>query len=128
MSAAPKEYEHISFKFNKSSFLLDGSTFDVTAYLLVPEDVMPELHQWEEMEAKDVDDRLRNHLAPSQMFNLLKDKGALLHRTDGPAYEEVQKDIRGKSTTVKSEYWEKGVAQNPTQGGGVIKSHGKYTL
>ena len=124
-SPEPKEYEHIEFSFNRPSGFRDGKHYEVTAYLLVPVEVFPELQQWIEAEAKGLRD---GHPSGQSMYKTLQDKGALLHREDGPAYKEVKKSMFDKTyaEVTREEYWEKGVQkQNGVPG---VKPLGKYKL
>ncbi|TAL28636.1 MAG: hypothetical protein EPN97_14375 [Alphaproteobacteria bacterium] len=112
MSEAPKEYEHIEFDFSRPPPRRNGKSYEIKAYLLVPADVMPELKSWLDAKAEGKKEGLPSGL---EMFQTLKEKGALLHREDGPAYKEVEKSAfdRSHSVVTQEQYWEKGV-QKPS--------------
>jgi hypothetical protein len=124
-SAAPKEYEHIKFEFNRSSGCLNGLSYEVTAYLLVPTGLLPELQKWNEAETEG-QKRKDGHPSAREMYETLLDKGSLLHRENGPAYKEVEKSLFDKNhaEVTTREYWEKGEKCQAQR----IKSLGKYTL
>lgn len=123
-----KEYEHIQFSFSAPpapSDACNGKKYEITAYLLIPVEVVPEFQAW----SKDVADEQRYaDLSGDEMYKNLLAKGALLHREDGPAYKTVRKSIFYKDIVVviNESYWEKGV-QKPS-GTPRIKPLGKYTI
>lgn len=124
MSEAPKEYQHIEFNFSRPSGLLDGKSYEISTYLLVPVEAMPEFQKWSEAETA----KTEGNPSGRQMYKTLLEKGALLHREDGPAFREVQKSLFDKqhAKVTKEEYWEKGVQKQP--GAPRIRPLGKYTL
>jgi hypothetical protein len=124
MSEAPKEYEHVEFAFSRSSGMLDGSSYDVTAYLLVPAEMMPALQQWTAAEAAGV----KGNPGAEAMYDTLMAKGALLHREGGPAYREVERSMFDKecAKVTAEEYWEKGVRQESFAPR--VRPLGKYTF
>jgi len=130
----PQEYEHIEFSFNKPSGRRNGKHYEVTAYLLVPVEAMPEFRQWEEAitnKAKEgalSGSEIYYGLSGLDMYETLRRKGALLHREDGAAYKEVEKSAFDKNyaQVIKEEYWVKGMPRSGTTP--QAKSLGKYTL
>ncbi len=111
--SAPKEYEYVEFSFKKPSGFRNGKYYDVTAFLLVPAEVVPEMKQAQEKEVNE------------SLYKTLLSKGALLHKEDGPAYKVIEKSGFNKHYAVllKEEYWVKGVRQ---KGNAHVKNLGKF--
>ena len=128
MSSEPKAYEHVEFKFTEPTGFRNGSRFEVTAYLLVPEEVMPELEKWQQNLGKGFRGRALNTRA---MYEFIKTKGALLHNIGAAAYLKIEKNSfkPDYSKLVASELWENGVLKTPAndqQQQLSIKSFGNY--
>jgi hypothetical protein len=106
-AASGKVYQHVQFQFRRSSMLLDGKYFEVTAFLLVPKEVLPEIRQWQDEAASRDKQAYGKEYA---MYKSLLAKGCLLHREDGPAYIETEKAIYDDSYIGRTheEYWHRG--------------------
>ncbi len=109
----PKEYEYVELSFTKPSGRRNGKHFEVTAFLLVPAEVVSEMKQAQEKEVNE------------GLYSTLLSKGALLHKEDGPAYKVVEKSGFNKNYAVvkTEEYWVRGVRQN---GSSHVKNLGKF--
>lgn len=103
-----KEYSSVEFTFVRPSMLLDGMSYEVTAFLLVPVELMPELQRWHADEIAKVKE---NHVTGPAMYKALLAKGAFLHREEGPAYTETERKIFDNeyARIVKDEFWKMGV-------------------
>lgn len=122
MSDAPKEYEHIEFSFSKPSGRRNGKHYECTAFLLIPAELAAEVKAWTGAEGTD------GRINGADMLRSLRDKGALLHRQDGPAYKEVEKSLfrPDEGVTTVEQYWEKGVQKSA--GSPRVRPLGKFSF
>lgn len=121
MSTAPKEYEHMEINFGKPSGRRNGKSYECTAFLLVPLELVADVKAWSE-----ADDGSR--MKGPEMLEGLRAKGALLHREDGPAYKEVEKSAfhPAESTVTVEQYWVKG--EQKAGGAPRARPLGRYRL
>lgn len=121
MSRTPKEYEHMEINFGKPSGRRNGKSYECSAYLLVPVELAPEVKAWSEADAGTRKDG-------SDMLADLRAKGALLHREDGPAYKEVEKNAfhPTESKVTVEQYWVKG--EQKAGGAPRVRPMGRYRL